>query len=176
MAAAPERLTVREGDAGAGPSGTWSDFAPGVCRRALRHHAGTAAMLCVAAPGVPAPLHGLHGLHGHWHDEHRSMVQGELLLDGFVLRAPDDPLASPGTHHTVSGTDPAAVRCVRGDAELQFIAATPWDAPRDRLMTPVKPHPGRPGYGACAPSQRPWTGAPSSTASASPPRSRRAAP
>lgn len=105
----PGTQTVRTADL------SWEPFVPGVERKILfvDKAAMTSGVLYKVAPGASV------GNHGHDIIEECLVLEGEIDVDGMIIRAGDMHLAFSGVRHGPLSSRTGAVVYIRGDLQIQ---------------------------------------------------------
>lgn len=93
----------------------WEPFLPGVDRKVLRidKAAASSQILYRVAPGAEV------GNHSHAIIEECLVLEGEIEVDGIIVRAGDMHLAFPGERHGPLYSRNGAVVYIRGDLQIQ---------------------------------------------------------
>lgn len=93
----------------------WEPFLPGVERKIIFTDRSGIASGCLYRVGPGAEV----GSHGHGITEECLVLEGELEIDGVVVRAGDMHIAPPGARHGLLRSAHGALVYLRGDAHIQ---------------------------------------------------------
>ncbi|ESQ79761.1 cupin domain-containing protein [Asticcacaulis sp. YBE204] len=109
LAKPPQAHTIRA------DSLAWEPFLPGVERKIIFTDRSGIASGCLYRVSAGAEV----GSHGHGITEECLVLEGELEIDGVVVRAGDMHIAPPGARHGLLRSARGALVYLRGDAHIQ---------------------------------------------------------